>query len=114
MANEPNYQLENELYKPIIRKFEKRKVYSCFRDNIWGINWADIQALSKSNMGNKYLFSAIDLFSKNVWVIPMKTKKELVFLMHFKKEFHKEGNQIKYRLFKEVNFVIIILKTFWK
>ena len=37
MANEPNYQLENELYKPIIRKFEKRKVYSCFRDNIWGI-----------------------------------------------------------------------------
>ena len=34
IANEPNYQLANELHKPIIRKFKKRKVYSLFRDNI--------------------------------------------------------------------------------
>ena len=27
IANEPNYQLANELHKPIIRKFQKRKVY---------------------------------------------------------------------------------------
>ena len=33
-ANELNYQLANELHKPIIRKFKKRKVYSSFRDNI--------------------------------------------------------------------------------
>ena len=44
IANEPNYQLVNELHKPIIRKFKKRKVYSSFRDNIWG---ADMQSLSK-------------------------------------------------------------------
>ena len=35
IANEPNYQLANELHKPIIQKFKKRKVYSSFRDNIW-------------------------------------------------------------------------------
>ena len=29
-----NQQLAKELHKPIIRKFEKRKVYSAFRDNI--------------------------------------------------------------------------------
>ena len=34
IINEPNYQLANELHKPIIRKFKKRKVYSSFRDNI--------------------------------------------------------------------------------
>ena len=34
IANEPNYQLANELHKPIIKKFKKRKVYSSFRDNI--------------------------------------------------------------------------------
>ena len=28
IINEPNYQLANELHKPIIRKFKKRKVYS--------------------------------------------------------------------------------------
>ena len=32
--NKPNYQLANELHKPIIRKFKKRKVYSSFGDNI--------------------------------------------------------------------------------
>ena len=37
IVNESNYQLANELHKPIIRKFNKRKVYSSFRDNIWVI-----------------------------------------------------------------------------
>ena len=43
VINEPNYQLVNELHKPIIRKFKKRKVYSSFRDNIWGVDLADMQ-----------------------------------------------------------------------
>ena len=43
VINEPNYQLANELHKPIIRKFKKRKVYSSFRDNIWGVHLADMQ-----------------------------------------------------------------------
>ena len=30
IANEPNYKLANELHKPIIKKFKKRKVYSSF------------------------------------------------------------------------------------
>ena len=29
-----NEQLANELHEPIIRKFEKRRVYSTFKDNI--------------------------------------------------------------------------------
>ena len=43
IVNEPNYQLANELHKPIIGKFKKRKVYSCFRDNAWGADLADLQ-----------------------------------------------------------------------
>ena len=72
IANEPNYQLANELHKPIIRKFKKRKVYSSFRDNIWGVDLADMQSLSKYNKGIKYLLCAIDLFSKYAWVVPLK------------------------------------------
>ena len=74
--------LANELHKPIIKKFNKRKVYSQFKDNIWGVDLADMQSLSKKNKGIKYLLCAIDLYSKYAFVIPLKIKKELVFLMH--------------------------------
>ena len=85
IAKEPNYQLANELQKPIIRKFEKRKVYSSSTGNIWGVHLADIQSLTKYNKENRYLLCAIDLFSIHAWVIPITDKKELVLLMHLKK-----------------------------
>ena len=44
-----NQQLVNELHKPIIRKFKKRKVYSSFKDNIWGVDLADTLLISKHN-----------------------------------------------------------------
>ena len=73
--NKSNYQLANELHKPIIRKFKKRKVYSLFRDNILGVDLADMQSLSKYNKGIKYLLCAVDLFSKYAWIVPKKDKK---------------------------------------
>ena len=54
IINEPNYHLANELHKPIFKKFKKRKVYSYFRDNIWGVELGDMQSLSKYNKGIKY------------------------------------------------------------
>ena len=65
-----NQQLANELHKPIIRKFKKRKVYSSFKDNIFGADLADVQLLSKYNKGTRYLFCVVDIFSKYVWVVP--------------------------------------------
>ena len=62
IINEPNYQLANELHKPITRQFNKRKFYSSFRDNIWGVDLADMQSLSKYDRGIKYLLYVIDLF----------------------------------------------------
>ena len=77
--------MANELHKPIIRKFKKRKVYSSFRDNIWGADLADLQSLNKYNNGNKYLLCAIDLFSKYAWVIPEKVKRGTSIVNAFKK-----------------------------
>ena len=57
-------QIINELHIPVIRKFKKRKVYSTFKDNIWGVDLADMQSLSKCNKGIKYLLCVIDSFSK--------------------------------------------------
>ena len=47
--------LADELHKPIIKKFNKIKVYSQFKDNIWGLDLADMQSLSKKDKGIKYL-----------------------------------------------------------
>ena len=65
-----NEQLANELHKLIIRKFEKRRVYSTFKDNIWGVDLADMQLLSKYNKGIRFLLCVIDIFSKYAWVVP--------------------------------------------
>ena len=67
--------LADEPHKPIINKFNKRKVYSEFKDNIWGVDLADMQSLSRKNKGIKYLLCAIDLYSKYAFVIPLKDKK---------------------------------------
>ena len=33
-----------------IKKFNKRKVYSQFKSNMWGVDLADMKLLSKQNM----------------------------------------------------------------
>ena len=83
--NEFSYQLANELHKPIIGKLKKRKVYSYFKDNIWGVDLADMQSLSRYNKGFEYLLCAIDLFSKYAWIIPIKDKKGTSIVNAFKK-----------------------------
>ena len=70
-----NKELANELYKPIIRKFKKRQVYSSFKDNILGVDLADLQLISKYNKVIRYLLYAIDLFSKYAFIVPLKNKK---------------------------------------
>ena len=77
--------LADELHKPIIRKFKKRKVYSQFKDNIWGVDLADMQTLSRKNKGIKYLLYAIDLYSKYAFVIPLENKKGISVTNGFNK-----------------------------
>ena len=67
--NISNKGLVEELHKPFIRKFEKRKSTI---DNIWGAVLADMQLISKFNKGYKFLLCAIDVYSKYAWVIPLK------------------------------------------
>ena len=77
--------LADELRKPVIKKFNKRKVYSQFKDNIWGIDLADMQSLSKKNKSIKYLLCAIDLYSKYAFVVPLKDKKGVSIVNAFDK-----------------------------
>ena len=76
-------QLSEELHKPIIRKFKKRKVYSAFKDNIWGADLADMQLISTFNKGVRFLLCVIDIFSKYAWVVPLKDKKGVSIVAAF-------------------------------
>ena len=92
-----NEQLANELHKPITRKFEKRRVYSTFKDNIWGVGLADMQLLSKYNKGIRFLLCVIDIFSKYAWVVPLKDKKGISIVKAFQiilKQSNKKPNKI--------------------
>ena len=80
-----NLKLAEELHKPIIRNFKKRTVYSGFKDNILGIDLANMSSLSKYNKGIKYLFCAIDLFSKYAWIVHIKDKKRVSIVDAFQK-----------------------------
>ena len=89
--------LADELHKPIIKKFGKRKVYSQFKDNRWGVDLADMQSLSRKNKAIKYLLCFIDLYSKYAFVIPLKDKKGISILNAFDKiiiQYNKKPNKI--------------------
>ena len=92
-----NEQLAEELHKPIIRKFKKRKVYSTFKDNIWGVDLADMQLLSKYNKGIRFLLCVIDIFSKYACVLLLKDKKGISIVKAFQsiiKQSNRKPNKI--------------------
>ena len=63
------------MHKPIIRKFEKQKIHSSFKDDISGAGLAGMQLICKFNKGIRFLSCAIDIFSKYAWVLPLKNTK---------------------------------------
>ena len=56
-------KLAEELYKPVTRTFQRRRVNMNGIDEIWAADLIDMQEFSKDNNGLKYLLSAIDIFS---------------------------------------------------
>ena len=76
-------QLAEDLHKTIIKKFKKRKVHSAFKDNIWGVDLAHMQLISKYNKGTRFLLCDIDIFSKYAWVVSLKDKKGVSIVAAF-------------------------------
>ena len=75
-----NEQLDRELHKPVIKKFEK-KVYAKFKDSIWAADLAEMKSFSSKNKSVEYSLCVIDIFTKYAWVKPLKDKNEKQLLM---------------------------------
>ena len=82
-----NEQVGEELHKPVIKKFKRRKVYARFKDNIRTVDLTEMESLSSKNTNVKYLLCVIDVFIKYAWVNPLtfsrpKKKKSICKVMY--------------------------------
>ena len=67
--------LSNELNKPTINKFERKKIIINHINEIHSTDLVDMTQYSKMNKGFKYIFTNIDVFSKIATAFPIKSKK---------------------------------------
>lgn len=74
------------------------------------IDFVDLSKFSKYNRGVKYLLTAIDIFSKYAYDIPLKRKNAANVLGDLAMLFKKLGI---YNLIKAKNFGILLVKNFF-
>ena len=102
-------KLANELHKPIIRNFKRRKVnFGNEPNNIWSADLIDLKKLKKYNNGFQYIINIIDLYSRHAWSIPIKNKtgKSIVEAFDFinqkpKKLWVDTGSEFYNKIFKK-------------
>ena len=86
--------LSNELNKPSINKFERKKIIVNHINEIDSTDLVDMTQYSKINEGYKYIFTNIDVFSKIAYAYPIKSKKIQDIKPCFEKIF--KNNKPKY------------------
>ena len=111
-----NFTMENlsqELNKPTIQKFERKKVIVNHINEIHSTDLVDMGQYSKMNRGYRCIFINIDVFSKIAYAFPLKSKKIGDIKPCFEKIF-KKTNQITYGQTKNQLFYLKICKSFSK
>ena len=66
--------LSYSLHKPSRRNFKRNKIYAPEIDSLWEADLAFVKDVANVNDGVNYLLVVIDIFSKFLWVRPMKNK----------------------------------------
>jgi hypothetical protein len=62
------------LFKPVRYRFKRDRVVTSGIDDLWDVDLADVSNISDENEKNKYLLIAVDVFSRFLWIEPIKTK----------------------------------------
>jgi hypothetical protein len=79
-----NIKYRKELTKPTTKVFPKRTAVAFANDDLWTADIVDYITLSKLNKNFKYLLCIMDIYSRFVFVFPLKDKKGLTVLKCFK------------------------------
>lgn len=91
LNNEDPYSL----MKPIRRTFPRSRVVVDTIDSMWDGDLADVSNISSHNDGYKFLLVLIDIFSRFLFLIPLKNKQHQSITDGFKLVFSK-WTQTKY------------------
>ena len=78
------------LHKQVKRKFPRNKVVVGGINQQWDIDIADLSLFARQNKGYKYFLLSIDVFSKYVRIVPLKTKNADEVLKAFEKMINEE------------------------
>ena len=97
------------IHKPIVRKFKENRVIVNGKDEQWQADLVDVQRLSKSNNGYKYILTCIDVLSKYAWAIPLKNKTGTSLVNAFKQIFKDNRKPEKLQADKGTEFTSRIL-----
>ena len=63
-----------QLHKPVIKRFEKRRIVILGIDDLWAADLVIMRQYASENDGFKYMLNVIDTFSKYIWTEPLTTK----------------------------------------
>lgn len=70
LESQPAYTL----HKPVRRRFQTRVYRTTFPDRQWQADLVDMQKFKAVNDGNGYILTAIDIFTRYAWAVPINTK----------------------------------------
>ena len=64
------------LFKPVKYRFKRNRIVTTGLDYMWDADLADVSNLKEHNDGYSYLLIVIDVFSRYLWVQPVKSKNQ--------------------------------------
>ncbi|XP_071129909.1 uncharacterized protein [Mytilus edulis] len=110
LQNQDNYSLQ----KPTSKSFKKARVIVNKIDEQFDMDLMDVNSISKSNKDIKFLLVLIDIFSRFLWIEPLKNKTGKEVVAGLKRIFHKGRKCRKLRSDKGTEFVNHIVKSYLK
>lgn len=110
LHNQDSYGLQT----PLRKKFKKARVVVSGIDDQYDADLSDLSNIAKENDGFKYLLVVIDIFSKFLWIQPLKNKTAQEVINGFKHIFKQGRKCKKLRTDKGSEFISKITRSYLK
>ena len=108
LQNQDDYSLQ----KPVRQTFKRARVVVSGIDDQFDADLADVSNITKENDGVKYLLFVIDIFSKYLWVEPLKNKTAKEVVKGFTNIFGKGRKCKKLRTDNGTEFISKVTRTY--